>query len=487
MNIAGKYLPRRTFLKGLGAAIALPMLDSMIPALGRGAQAAALKKAPQRVAWAYVPNGVTMAQWAPTGEGTAFGFSRILKPFEKYRKDMMILSGLGHEPAYMALGDQAGRPNQQQQDAQQQAAQQHDDAKPNPDAPIPGQPGGHATAGSLYLTGVKPKKTIGMDVQSGTSVDQIIAAHIGGETRVRSLELSCDDTRSVGNCDGGYSCVYNNTICWRNPNTPLPPETNPRMVFERLFGTDDFGLDPQTRLRKARYRASILDSVSDRADSLMPTLGADDKRRVDEYLYGIREIEKRIQQSETAPPEAAPGMDKPSGIPLQFADHLKLMFDLQVMAWQSDLTRVMTLLIGREGSLRTYPEIGVPESHHPLTHHRGNPAFIEKVTEINCYHAQLFTYFLDKLKNTQDGDGSLLDHSMVVYGSGISEGNTHSHVDLPTLVFGQANGKLNSGRLIKFPLGTMMSHMFLTVMDVMGVEQENFAGNHGKLSEIVKA
>jgi hypothetical protein len=324
-----------------------------------------------------------------------------------------------------------------------------------------------------------------MDVQSGTSVDQIIAAHIGGQTRVRSLELSCDDTRSVGNCDGGYSCVYNNTICWRNPNTPLPPETNPRMVFERLFGTDDFGLDPQVRLRRAQYRQSILDSVGDRADSLMNTLGASDKRRVDEYLYGVREIEKQIQQSEKAPPQAPPGIDKPSGIPIQFADHLKLMFDLQVVAWQSDLTRVMTLLIGREGSLRTYPEISVPESHHPLTHHRGNPVFIEKVTEINCYHAQLFTYFLDKLAATRDGDGSLLDHSMVVYGSGISEGNTHSHSDLPTVIFGHANGKLNAGRHIKYPVGTMMTHMYLTLMDVMGVEQENFAGTAGKLSEIV--
>jgi len=481
MNLTGKHLPRRTFLRGLGAAIALPMLDSMIPAVARGATAAALKKAPQRVAWAYVPNGVTMNAWQPTGEGTAFALSRILKPFEKYRKDMMIVSGLGHEPASLRFGDQA-----QQQDAQQQNAQLHDDAKPAGEAPpLPGQPGGHATAGSLYLTGVKPKKTIGMDVQSGTSVDQIIAAHIGGQTRVRSLELSCDDTRSVGNCDGGYSCVYNNTICWRNPNTPLPPETNPRLVFERLFGTDDFGLDPQVRLRRAQYRKSILDSVGDRADSLIGTLGASDKRRVDEYLYGVREIEKRIQQTESQPPQAAPGMDKPSGIPLHFADHLKLMFDLQVMAWQSDLTRVMTLLIGREGSLRTYPEINVPESHHPLTHHRGNPAFIEKVTEINCYHVQLFTYFLDKLANTPDGDGSLLDHSMVVYGSGISEGNTHSHVDLPTIVFGHANGKLNAGRHINYPIGTMMSHMFLTLMDVMGVEQDKFAGSSGKLSEIV--
>jgi hypothetical protein len=482
MIITRKHLPRRTFLKGLGAAIALPMLDSMVPALARGAELAATKKVPQRIAWAYIPNGVTMAEWSPTTEGSAYEFTRILKPFEPYRKDMLLISGLGHEPASRRFGDQAN----QQADAQNAPATQP--VKPEDAPPPPGQPGGHATAGSLYLTGIKPKKTIGMDVQSGTSVDQMIAAEIGGQTRVRSLELSCDDTRSVGNCDGGYSCVYNNTICWRNPNTPLPPETNPRMVFERLFGTDDFGMDAATRLRKAQYRKSILDTVGDRADSLMGTLGASDKRRVDEYLYGVREIEKQIQQSENQSPQADPGIEKPSGIPIQFADHLKMMFDLQILAWQSDLTRVMSLLIGREGSLRTYAEIGVPESHHPLTHHRGNPVFIEKVTQINSYHTKLFTYFLDKLKNTQDGDGTLMDHSMVIYGSGISEGNTHSHVDLPTIIFGHGNGAIKSGQHIKFPLGTMMSRMYLSLLDIMGIhDHHDFAGNTDELMDIMAA
>jgi hypothetical protein len=256
------------------------------------------------------------------------------------------------------------------------------------------------------------------------------------------------------------------------------------MVFERLFGTDDFGMDPATRQRKAQYRKSILDSVAGRAGDLMNTLGASDKRKVDEYLYGIREIEKRIQSAEQQQ-QVDPGIDKPNGIPAQFADHLKLMFDLQVLAWQADLTRVMTLLIGREGSLRTYPEIGVPDSHHPLTHHRNNPVFIEKVTQINCYHAELFTYFVDKLKSTPDGDGTLLDHSMVVYGSGISDGNSHSHVDLPTVIFGRGNGKLKTGQHIKYETGTMMSRMFLTLMDVMGVEQEKFAGSSEKLSEMI--
>lgn len=476
--ITKKHLERRTFLKGMGAVIALPMLDSMLPAMARASQVAAAK-APNRLGFAYIPNGVTMDAWKPGATGNAFEYTRILKPFEAYRNDLMVLSGLGHEtpkPARDAAADDAA--NAQQAAPAAAAAKGGDEL-------IPGQPGGHATAGSLYLTGVRPKKTIGMDVQSGTSVDQVIAAAIGGKTRLPSLELSCDDTRSVGNCDGGYSCVYNNTICWRNPHSPLPPETNPRMVFERLFGTEDFGMDPQVRARRAQYRSSILDVVGDRANSLMGTLGSADKHKVDEYLYGIREIEKRIQASEHEA-MVEPGIDKPSGIPAQFADHLKLMFDLQVIAWQADLTRVMTLMIGREGSLRTYPEIGVPDSHHPLTHHRGNPAFIEKVTQINAYHAKLFTYFIDKLKNTPDGDGSLLDHSMVVYGSGISEGNTHDHSDLPTVVFGRGNGQLKAGgHHIAYTAGTPMSRMFLSLMGCMGVPHDDFNGLHNPLTEIV--
>ena len=477
--ITKKHLERRTFLKGVGAALALPMLDAMLPAMARGAQVAAVK-APNRLAFAYIPNGVTMDSWLPATQGESFEFTRILKPFEAYRKDLMVLSGLGHEiprPPRDADPDAVIAVPPPAKPAAGKAGE---------DAPlIPGNPGGHATAGSLYLTGVKPKKTIGMDVQSGTSVDQIVAAAMSGKTRLPSLELSCDDTRSVGNCDGGYSCVYNNTICWRNPSSPLPPETNPRMVFERLFGTEDFAMDPQVRLRRAQYRNSILDVVGERARGLMGTLGAADKRKVDEYLYGVREIEKRIQAAEREQPQAAPDIDKPAGIPVQFADHLKLMFDLQVMAWQGDLTRVMTLMIGREGSLRTYPEIGVPDSHHPLTHHRNNPVFIEKVTQINCYHAKLFTYFIDKLKITPDGDGSLLDHSMVIYGSGISEGNTHAHSNLPTVVFGHGGGRLKTGRHLAYPTGTPMNRLFMTMMDSMGVRQENFSGTTEGLSEIL--
>ncbi len=479
MNIlTRKRLHRRTFLKGVGASLALPLLDAMVPARARAAELAAAS-GPIRLGFAYIPNGVIMADWTPKGEGETFEFSRILKPFEPYRQDLMVLSGLGHETPRPA------RPAGQNADEPPAPPPQAAPAAPVADELIPGQPGGHATAGSLYLTSVRPKKTIGMDVQSGTSIDQIVAAALNGKTRLPSLELSCDDTRSVGNCDGGYSCVYNNTICWRNPNSPLPPETNPRMVFERLFGTEDFGLDPQVRARRAQYRSSILDLVSDRAQDLMGTLGAADKRKVDEYLYGVREIEKRIQAAEHEQAQAAPDMDKPAGIPVQFADHLKLMFDLQILAWQGDVTRVMTLMIGREGSLRTYPEIGVPDSHHPLTHHRNNPVFIEKVTQINAYHARLFAYFVDKLKNTPDGDGSLLDHSMVVYGSGISDGDNHAHSNLPTVVFGHGSGQLKTGRHLAYPIGTPMNHLFLTMMAQMGIPHENFSGTTGVLSEIL--
>lgn len=481
MNISRKHLPRRTFLKGLGAAIALPALDAMTPALARGAQLAAAAP-PNRLGFFYVPNGVIMEHWRPEAEGAAYEMTRILKPFEAYRNRMSVVSGLGFNSGG------GGRRNQQQDEPQNNNAAPQPQVNAGEDVLIPGQPGGHATAGSLYLTGVRPKKTIGLDVQSGTSVDQIIAASLKGQTRLPSLELSCDDTRSIGNCDGGYSCVYNNTICWRSPTSPMPPETNPRNVFERLFGNEDFTLDAATRSRRAMYRKSILDMVGGNADSLMSTLGASDKRKVDEYLYGIREIEKRIQSVESDQRTIKPDLDKPAGVPEKFPDHLRLMFDLQIMAWRADLTRVMTLLIGREGSLRTYPEIGVPESHHPLTHHRNDPRFIEKVAQINCYHAELFTYFLKKLKETPDGDGTLLDHCLAVYGSGISEGNNHSHVNLPTVIFGGGNGKMRTGEHIVFKNNEQQPQLYLTLMDMMGVDPHDAFGGAGqKLSALVKA
>ncbi|HXE79649.1 MAG TPA: DUF1552 domain-containing protein [Vicinamibacterales bacterium] len=443
------HLPRRTVLKGLGATIALPMLDAMTPALA----APVTKKAPVRLAFIYVPNGVTMAEWTPPGPGGAdFQFTRILKPLEPFRKDMFVLTGLAQKNGN-ALGD---------------------------------GPGDHARAAAAYLTGVHPKKTAGADIQNGISADQIAAQQLAGLTRFPSLELGCDDSRVVGNCDSGYSCAYTNSLAWRSPTTPLPPETNPRLVFERLFGAFDAGLDAETRARRLMYRRSILDSVLDRSKALMNGLGPADRRKVDEYLDAVREIERRIEMAEHDMRDIPAGIEKPTGIPVEYEEYVKLMFDLQLLAFQTDLTRVVTMMMGREGSLRTYPEIGVPDPHHPLTHHGGKQDWIEKVTQVNEFHARLFAYFIDRLKSTPDGDGSLLDHSMIVYGSGLSDGDRHTHEDLPVLVFGRGDGSLRPGRHIVYPSETPMNNLFLTLLDRMGVHAETLGDSTGRVAELTE-
>ena len=353
MIVTKKHLPRRTFLKGMGATIALPMLDAMSPALSAlSATTRSAAQSPLRLAFTYVPNGITMADWTPQGSGTAFELTRVMKPMAPFRGDMSVLSGLAHRNG-MALGD---------------------------------GPGDHARAAASYLTGVHPRKTAGADIQNGISVDQIAAQHIGSQTRFASLELGCDDSRTVGNCDSGYSCAYTNSLAWRGPSTPMPPETNPRLVFERLFGDIDTSLSPEARARRMRYRRSILDLVGERTNELSSTLGPADKRKLDEYLSSIREIEQRIERSEKDMTGLTPNIDKPTGIPVLYADYVNLMFDLQLIALQTDMTRVVTMMMGREGSMRTYPEIGVPDPHHPLTHHRGNTEWIERVTKVNELH-----------------------------------------------------------------------------------------------------
>ena len=305
-------------------------------------------------------------------------------------------------------------------------------------------PGDHARAAASYLTGVHPKKTAGADIQNGVSADQIVAQHIGKATRFASIELGCDDSRTVGNCDSGYSCAYTNSLSWRSENSPMPPETNPRLVFERLFGADAH-LDPAARQRRMMHRRSILDVVGARTKELSNSLGANDRRKVDEYLHAVREIERQIQVAESDTRDLRPGIDKPTGIPVAFADYVKLMYDLQVVAFQTDLTRVVTMMVGREGSMRTYPEIGVPDPHHPLTHHRNNKEWMARVEQINVFHAELFAYFIGKLKATPDGDSNLLANSLVVYGSGLSDGNRHTHEDLPVMIVGQGGGLLRTG------------------------------------------
>lgn len=449
MIVTGKHLHRRTFLRGIGAAIALPMLDAMTPALASPANAAA-SKTPVRLAFTYIPNGVTMKEWKPAATGTDFEFSRILKPVEAFRKDLLVLSGLDHRNAD-ALGDGGGD---------------------------------HARAGACFLTGIHPKKTAGADIQAGVSVDQIAAKSLASSTRLASLELGCEDSRTVGGCDSGYSCAYTNSISWRSPHTPMAPETNPRIVFERLFGDDDFSATPETRARRAAQRKSILDLVNDRTQRLVQDLGPSDRRKMDEYLTGVRELEQRIQLAEKDQRRFTPDMEKPVGVPVAFADYIKMMFDLQVLAFQADVTRVSTLLFGREASVRTYNEIGVSDPHHPLSHHRNLPDLIEKITKINTYHMSLFAYFLEKMKAVKDGDGSLLDHSMIVYGGAICDGNSHSHKDLPVLLAGRGDGRLASGRHIQYESGTPMTNLYVSLLERMNLPGERVGDSTGALPHL---
>jgi len=445
MILTRTHLPRRTFLKGMGAAIALPMLDAMTPALALPR----LKASPLRLAFTYVPNGVTMAEWRPSGTGTAFELSRILKPLAPFRQDTVVISGLAQRNGN-ALGD---------------------------------GPGDHARAAASYLTGVHPRKTAGADIQNGISVDQIAARRLSAETRFASLELGCDDSRTVGNCDSGYSCAYTNSLAWRGPATPMPPETNPRLVFERLFGDIDTTLTPEARARRLRYRRSILDLVGERTKELSTDLGPSDRRKLDEYLSSIRDIERRIEKAEQDLTGFTPSIDKPTGIPVLYADYINLMFDLQLVAFQTDSTRVVTMMMGREGSMRTYPEIGVPDPHHPLTHHRGNAEWIERVTKVNAMHMELFAGFLAKMKATPDGDGTLLDHAIVVYGSGLSDGNRHTHEDLPVLIAGRG-GNFPGGTHIVCPKDTPMTNLYLTLLDRMGVREETLGDSNGRLEHV---
>ncbi len=448
MIITHKHLPRRTFLKGMGAAIALPMFDAMTPA--RSAMTRRAAGLPLRLAFTYVPNGVTMQEWTPRGDAASFQFSRILKPLEPFRRQTTVISGLAHRNGY-ALGD---------------------------------GPGDHARAAASYLTGVHPRKTAGADIQNGISVDQIAAQRLAGETRFPSIELGCDDSRSVGNCDSGYSCAYTNSLAWRGPATPLPPETNPRLVFERLFGDIDPSIPPEARARRLRYRRSILDLVGERTKQLSGDLGPSDRRKLDEYLTSIREIEQRIEKAEQDLTGLTPSIDKPTGIPVLYADYVNLMFDLQLVALQTDSTRVITMMMGREGSMRTYPEIGVPDPHHPLTHHRGNVDWIERVTKVNAMHMELFAGFVKKLQATPDGDGTLLDRTVIVYGSGLADGNRHTHEDLPVAVVGGGD-TLRLGQHIVCARNTPMTNLFLTLLDRMGVPTESLGDSTGQLEHVI--
>jgi len=437
--MTGKHLSRRAVLRGLGTSVALPLLDSMAPAYTAPSR-------PVRMVFVYVPNGIDMRYWKPQTAGPDFELGRILEPIAPRRKDVLVLSGLTHNGG-RALGD---------------------------------GPGDHARAAASFLTGIHPKKTAGADIRNGISVDQVAAQAIGKATRFASLELGCEDGRQVGNCDSGYSCAYSNNLAWRSETQPMPPEINPRLVFERLFAGVDTSETAAARARRERYKKSILDFVREDAQRLQGDLGPTDRRKLDEYLFAVRDIEKRVEAAERASAET-PAMDKPAGVPLDYAEHARLMFDLLTVAFQADLTRVATFMMAREGSTRTYREIGVNDAHHPLTHHRNNSEMMERVARINRYHFEQFAWFIEKLRSTPDGDGSLLDHMMVVYGSGLADGNRHTHHDLPVLVAGSASGKLHTGRHVAYPKETPMANLFLAMLDLIGVRTDRLGDSNGRL------
>lgn len=442
--ITKKHLPRRTFLRSaLGASVALPLLDSMIPSATALAATAANPKS--RLGFVYIPHGAVMDKWTPATEGTGFEFMPILKPLEPHRDRLTVISGLAAIAAE-SQGDGGGD---------------------------------HSRCAPCYLSGVHPKRTEGEDIRAGQTIDQIAAEQIGQGTPLPSLELGIEDTGLVGVCDVGYSCAYMNSIAWKSANTPLPMEINPRVVFERLFGD---GSSAAERLANKQEDRSILDSVTQETQRLEKGLGAQDRSRISDYLDNVREIERRIQKAEKQASTSTMAVpDTPIGVPESFDEHAKLMFDLQALAYQADITRISTFMLARDLSQRTFPQIGVPEPHHSVSHHGNNPATIAKLAKINNYHATLVAYFIDKLKSTPDGDGTLLDHSMILYGSSMSNSNEHNHFPLPLLLIGGASGRLKGGRHLKFPERTSMSNLLLAILDKSGIHMDKLGDSTGML------
>lgn len=438
MMIMKAAMPRRTVLRGLGATLALPLLDSMVPALTALARSAA--KPALRFGVVYIPNGVIPANWFPAAEGVDYELTPTLQPLEPFRKRMLVLSGLDSTPPVP------------------------------PDAPTQV----HGRASTKFLTNVHPTRA----VRAGESLDQIAARVIGKDTQLRSLELALESVDSGATCDSG-SCVYTATISWAGPTAPLPMEHNPRAAFERMFG-DGVPLDPEARRARTRAKTSILDALLDDVSRLQKTLGPADRGTLTAYLDAVRDVEQRIQRAASASDDVR-DFAQPAGIPATFEEHAKLMFDLQVLAYQADITRVTTFMLGREFSGRTYREIGVPDAHHPISHHQNDPDRVEKCARINHYHVTLFKYFLDKLAATPSGDGSLLDQVAIVYGAGMCDGNGHSPENLPLLLVGGGAGKLQGGRHNRYAKGTPLANLHVTLLDKFGVPMERFGNSTGPL------
>jgi hypothetical protein len=444
MIISKKRLPRRTFLRGAGAILALPLLDAMIPAATAWSATAAVPV--KRLGFVFMPMGCDITRWTPptpVGVSKLDKLSPILTPLEPIKQHVSILSNMELKPAY---------------------------------------PGSHATSNSAFLSAATAKHTESSDYYLGTTVDQIAAKQLGRDTQLPSLEMSMDMLQLVGQCDNGYACVYQNNLSWSSPTTPLPAEAHPRIVFESLFGEGGSKADRQAALRR---RASLLDFVKDDFGRLGKTLGASDKRKVDEYLEAIRDVEQRIQKAERdVADNPLRDLDRPVGVPASYADHARLMFDLQILAMQGDVTRVMTFQLARETSTRTYPEIGVSDSHHPLTHHGNDPAKIARMAKINQFHVSLFAEFIAKLAATKEGNGSLLDNSLYLYGSGMGNPNLHDHSNLPIIVAGGAAGGMKGGRHIRFEKNTPLANLHLTLLDKVGVKLDKFGDSDGHVDEL---
>lgn len=443
MMIFRKAIPRRAFLRGVGATMALPLLDAMIPAFASQSQAAVLS--PVRLSICYVPNGIIPGAWKPQTAGPNFEITPVLAPLAKFRDRFLVLGGLSSKHAEAAPGDG-------------------------------GQTAPHELAAGSFLTGAHPVK----EGRVGVSMDQVLAGELGRQTQLASLELGIEAPDVTGQCALGWNCAYIHTLSWRNPTTPLPVENQPRLVFERLFG-DSNTTDPAERMARISQNRSILDWMSESSARIMKKLDPKDRARLAEYLDAIRDVERRIARAEEQSAKEMPVLDRPAGVPDAYDEHARIMFDLMAAALQSDMTRVITFMMAREQSDWTYREIGIYDAHHPTTHHQNDPVKIDKVTKINIFHTTLLAYYLEKLASTPDGDGSLLDHSMVLYGSGLGDGSQHAPHDLPILLAGGAGGQIQSGSHIRYPMDTPVTNLFLSVMDKMGVHQDRFGDSSGRL------
>jgi len=436
------------FLRGLGTAVALPVLDSLLPAQVRAATTA--QKFPKRMAWVYVPNGANMADWTPATTGTGYELPLILQPLAAHKQDVNVFTGLANRQ-----GDELGDGG-----------------------------GAHARASASFLTGVHPRKTAGADIKAGISCDQIAANQIGGETRLPSLELSCDGGQRAGSCDSGYSCIYQFNVSWKSETQPMIPEVNPRAAFERLFGNGDPGATLEASARRVRNHKSILDYVLDDAHRLEGRLGADDRRKLDEYLTSVRELERRIARADQFPVPQAPGGVQAPEMFETYEQHMQLMYDVMALAFQTDSTRIATFIVAHDGSNRPYPTIGIRDGHHDLSHHREDAEKKKKLAQINRYHTAQFARFLDRLKAIPEGDGTLLDNCMIQYGSALSNGDKHSPENLPILVAGHGGGRIATGRHVRVEEKTPMTNLYRSMLGAADVRTEKIGDSTGRIDEV---